>query len=180
MRYLPLRPGEWQRGRDRYNRGEGDWIENPHTKLPMYDKYHASVPFSLMWEANTYRSLRDIGWNNEFGLAGCQTLFDDLPEILTSYAEQQCAMVPGMKSLFGSEYKEWEMRKPQLYDKEFFDTNSGAWMIASYVGMNPEIETVSEMKHDNQHEGGWIRRAKNQAKEKNAVPVSQVRGRSPR
>jgi len=33
------------------------------------------------------------------------------------------------------EYQEWVELKPQHFDKEFFDTNSGNWMIASYEGL---------------------------------------------
>ena len=85
-------------------------------------------------------------------------------------------MVADVKQIPGSIFKHWVMRKPELYDKEFFDTNSGSWMIASYVGMNPEISIASEPEDD--HYEGWTQKLKKQKEEKATMQVSRLRGRS--
>ena len=86
-----------------------------------------------MWEPNAYRTLRNTAWLTEIRANGTQTIFDDLPEVLLPYAEQQCSMVPDERSRVRTDYDNWVLRKPQRFDKEFFDTNTGTWMIASYV-----------------------------------------------
>jgi hypothetical protein len=80
----------------------------------------------------------------EVGSNGCQTLFDDLSEIITPYAKQQCAMVPDMQSRVGIDYDHWVLRKPAIYNKEFFDTNAGSWMIASFGALFvPSVQHVT-------------------------------------
>jgi hypothetical protein len=131
-----------------------------------------------MWEANAYRTLRNTAWLTELGANGSQTLFDDLPEIILPYAEQQCSMVPDARSRIGTDYDNWVLRKPQRYDKEFFDTNSGSWMIASYVGLNPEFGVTIEEYNAEHLKGGvnWI----DKIREKNADKVPHLRGRTRR
>ena len=91
------------------------------------------------------------------GATGCQTLFDDLPEIILPYAKQQCSMVPSVRNLPGMEYQDWTELKPQQFDKEFFDTNTGTWMIASYVGLNPEFGITIETQEATPIIGGnWL------------------------
>jgi hypothetical protein len=177
MRTWKLEPGEWQRGRDRYRYGEGEWIEFPHTRQQLTEKYDGQVHSCLMWEPNAYRTLRNTAWLTEPKANGTQTLFDDLPEVLLPYAEQQCAMVPDERSRVRTDYDNWILRKPQRFDKEFFDTNSGGWMIASYVGLNPEFGiTVTVPEVDYQKGGNWLDRIK----EKNAGKMPQMRGRARR
>jgi hypothetical protein len=177
MRYWKLDVGEWQRGRDRFHGGEGEWIEFPYHKLPLMEKYAGQVHSCLKWEANAYRTLRNTAWITEPGANGCQTLFDDLHEIIVPYAEQQCAMVPDSRSRIGTDYDNWVLPKPRRADKEFFDTNSGSWMIASYVGLNPEFGiTVTVPEVDYQKGVNWIEKIKS----KYQSEVSPVRGRTRR
>jgi hypothetical protein len=138
MRDFVLKPREWQRGRDIQNFGDGDWIEYPFTKSAIFRRFNQGVTSCLLFEANTYRTMRDKAWKTRMGELGCQTLLDDSPHKLDQYVKQQCSMKPKAKNLPGSEYIEWEKRKEVAYDKEFFDTNVGCFMLASYVGMNPE------------------------------------------
>ena len=156
-----LKLGEYQRGNTgRWHDGEGDWIEFPKTKEPLTEKYGSAVHSCLMFEANTYRTMRDTAWKTAIGERGCQTIFDDLPEILQMYCEQQCSMVamPGT-NIPGSEYKQWVKRKPEIYDKEFFDTNSGSWMLASYCGLNPDYGvTIPEPAKPAKPKGSWLDR----------------------
>ena len=49
-------------------------------------------------------------------------------------------------------------------------------MIASYVGMNPEISIASEPEDD--HHEGWTQKLKKQKDEKAAMQVPRLRGRS--
>jgi hypothetical protein len=136
MRDFPLKTHEWQRGRDSSHSGEGDWIEYPETKRSIIERFDKLVTSCVLFEANTYRSIRNIAWKTQVGAVGCQTLFDDDTRILEPYAQQQCAMEPKSKMLLGSEYSEWAIPKRVLYDKEFFDTNTGSFMLASYCGLN--------------------------------------------
>jgi len=173
----PLSHNEWQRGRDRFKGGDGDWIEYPYSRLELIEKYAGQVHSCLLWEANPYRTLRNIAWMTEKGANGCQTLFDDLPEILVAYARQQCAMVANMKRLPGYEYDEWVLRKPAIYDKEFFDTNSGSWMIASYVGLNPEFGITVEVPEVEHQKGvNWL----DKIKSKHQDEMPKMRGRTRR
>ena len=150
MRYYDLKTNEWQRGRDRFRGGDGDWIEYPHSRFELIEKYAGLVHSCILWEANPYRTLRNTAWMTEAGANGCQTLFDDLPDILTAYAEGQCAWIAITRAIPGYEYDNWIAPKPIRYDKEFFDTNSGSWMIASYVGLNPEFGIKIEVpEHHN-------------------------------
>jgi|GEM_PF-2139022 len=177
MRNFPLDIGEWQRGRDRFRSGDGDWIEYPRSRRALIEKYAGQVHSCLLWEANPYRTLRNTAWLTTVGTNGSQTLFDDLPEALIPYAEQQCAMVSSTKWLIGLEYDAWELRKPAIYDKEFFDTNSGSWMIASYVGLNPEFGITVEVPEAVHQKGvNWLEKIK--TKDESKVP--NVRGRSRR
>ena len=174
---MKLDVNEWQRGRDRFRGGEGEWIEHPVSKLPLAEKYAGQVHSCLMWEANAYRTMRNTAWLTEKGANGCQTLFDDLSEVLTPYARQQCAMVPDIKNISGSEYDNWVLRKPAIYDKEFFDTNTGNWMIASYVGLNPEFGVSVDEPVAEQLKGvNWL----DKIKTKNEGKVPELRGRSRR
>ena len=177
MRYYDLKTGEYQRGRERFRGGDGDWIEFPFSRLDLIEKYAGQVHSCLLWEANPYRTMRNIGWMTEPGANGCQTLFDDMPEVLDAYARQQCAMVSSIKRLPGIEYDDWVLRKPAIYDKEFFDTNSGSWMIASYVGLNPEFG-VTVLVQEVEHQKGvnWL----DKIKTKNEDKVQELWGRSRR
>jgi hypothetical protein len=84
-------------------------------------------------------------------------------------------MVPDVKNLPGSEYDHWVLRKPAIYDKEFFDTNSGCWMLASYVGLNPEFGvTVDVPAVESQKGVNWI----DKIKQKDADKMPNVRGRA--
>ena len=86
-------------------------------------------------------------------------------------------MVATLRKLPGMEYQEWVELKPQRFDKEFFDTNSGSWMIASYVGLNPEFGVTIEGQEAVSFKGGnWL----DKVKEKNESKMSQVRGRTRR
>ena len=109
-------------------------------------------------------------------------MFDDLPEILLPYAGQQCSMVSSTKRLIGLTYEEWVDRKPQQYDTEFFDTNTGSWMIASYVGLNPEFGvTVDVPEVDHQKGVNWLEKIKaKQEGSSTANKVPRMRGRSRR
>jgi hypothetical protein len=177
MRYYDLETGEWQRGRDRFRGGDGDWIEYPRSRLELIEKYAGQVHSCLLWEANPYRTLRNAAWLIAIGENGGQTLFDDLPEILLPYAEQQCSMVSSTKRLPGMEYDDWVLRKPAIYDKEFFDTNTGSWMIASYVGLNPEFGITVEVPAAEHQKGvNWIEKIK----EKHTSQMPNLRGRSRR
>ena len=76
-----------------------------------------------------------------------------------------------------TEYDDWVLRKPAIYDKEFFDTNSGSWMIASYVGLNPEFGITVEVPEVAHQKGvNWL----DKIKTKNENKVPNVRGRSRR
>jgi len=131
----------------------------------------------LLWEANPYRTLRNVAWLTERGANGCLTLFDDLPEIVIAYAEQQCSMVSSTKRLPSMEYDDWVLKKPQTADKEFFDTNTGSWMIASYVGLNPRFGITVEVPEVYHREGvNWLEKIT----KKNEDKVPQVRGRARR
>jgi hypothetical protein len=160
MRDCDLEPNEWQRGNTgKWRPGDGDWVEYPASKGPMCEKYGSAVHSCLMFEANTYRTMRDTAWKTAVSERGTQTLFDDLPEILLMYCEHQCAMVPQNANLRGSEYKKWIPRKPAIYEEEFFDTNTGSWMLASYAGLNPDYGvTLAEPAKLPKPKGSWIDR----------------------
>jgi hypothetical protein len=177
MRYYTLDTNEWQRGRDRFRGGDGDWIEHPRSRLSLIEKYTGQVHSCLLWEANPYRTMRNIAWLTSIGANGCQTIFDDLPNVLDPYARQQCSMVSSQKRLPGIEYDDWVLRKPAIYDKEFFDTNTGSWMIASYVGLNPEFGITVEVPEVAYQKGvNWIEKIKEKATDK----MPPMRGRSRR
>jgi hypothetical protein len=85
-------------------------------------------------------------------------------------------MVPDMKSRIGTDYDNWVIPKPQRADKEFFDTNSGCWMIASYVGLNPEFGITIEVPEEHQKGVNWLDKIKSQT----ADEVPYMRGRTRR
>jgi len=184
----PNEPGEWQRGRDRFHSGDGDWIERPVSRRALIEKYAEHVHSCLLWEPNPYRTMRNTAWLAPTGANGSQTIFDDLPEILLPYAGQQCSMVSSTKRLIGLTYEEWVDRKPQQYDTEFFDTNTGCWMIASYVGLNPEFGITVEVPEVHHREGvNWLDKIRGKKDGTNATDsantankMPQMRGRSRR
>ena len=74
--------------------------------------------------------MRNIAWLAGAEANGTQTIFGDVDEVILPYVRQQCSMAATLRKLPGMEYQEWVELKPQRFDKEFFDTNSGSWMIA--------------------------------------------------
>jgi hypothetical protein len=176
MRDFDLKPNEWQRGRNEQDHGDGDWIEYPSTKKSIINEFKGIVHSCLIFEANTYRTMRDIAWKTSIGEYGCQTLFDDAPHILDQYSKQQCSCSPKVKNLPGSEYLEWEKnKKTAVYDKEFFDTNMGCFLIASYVGLNPNYGETNFMPTKViAPRMSWIERMRQNSKESNQ-PQNSVR-----
>ena len=140
MRYYDLKEGEWRRGA--LGAGDCDWIENYAKKQSYLSETRGLVPACLVYDANTYKTERNSAWLCRTGRPGAHTIFDDTIENLTMYAEHQCAEeIRRRRKMNGLEVNLWEMKKPHFSDNEFFDTNTGCRVLASYVGIEIQSKT---------------------------------------
>ncbi len=138
MRYWPLKPGEYRRGRDQA--GSCDWIENPQRSRGIRQRF-PNVYASLLFDANTAKSRRNSAWLTPADRPGAETLFQwHDADYLRMFAEQQCAEEYRETYKSNLLYQVWTDKKPHLYDNEFLDTDTGCWALANYVGC--EIEAV--------------------------------------
>ena len=140
FRYLPLRDGEWRRGAGM--KGECDWIENPETKQITLAQNTRAVKVCLKFDANTYKTLRDVAWMMSPDKIGSHTLFNDKPEWLQMYANHQCAEEYVMRRIGEYDYRAYHMKKPHFSDNDFFDCDTGCVMLASYVGIESKAMVV--------------------------------------
>jgi hypothetical protein len=142
--------------------------------LELENKYRNLVNTCLMFESNTYRTMRDTAWKTHNEEISSQTLFSDLHKILLPYCEQQCSNVPRDKNLPGSDYLEWEKDKMTSYDEEFFDTNTGCFAMASYCGLNPDLGVEIVPPTPPKTYETWISKLKRQETETKPLTVSSL------
>lgn len=147
VRYYELKPGEWRRGGARVA-STCDWIENPASHRAELDRYKATIPAALMYDANTYKTRRDEAWRAPIDRPGATSVFDgEDPDFLGMFAEHQCAEeITKERRLDGRDYYVWEMKKPRTSDNEFLDTDAGARAIAHYCGVEPALGKAKEKK----------------------------------
>lgn len=132
MRYWPLKPGEYRRGRDQA--GACDWIENPTRNRGIMKRY-PNVYASLIFDANSAKTRRNNAWLTPVDRPGAETVFEHHdPDMAKAYAEQQCS--EEYKETYKSNllYQVWSMKRPKFADNEFLDTDAGCWALANYVG----------------------------------------------
>lgn len=144
VRYWPLKPGEYRRGRDQ--NGSCDWIENPQRSRGIRQRYPA-VYASLLYDANTAKSRRNTAWLTPADRPGAETLFDwHDGDYLKMFAEQQTA--EEYKESYKSNllYQNWQMKKPKQFDNEFLDTDAGTWALANYVGCEIDAQPVTQRR----------------------------------
>jgi hypothetical protein len=153
MRYYSLEPGEWtrgkamvspdQKGRRRVGIGEGDWIENADQMQRYLSDTPGIVSACLLWEANTYRTMRQNRLLMDKKHDGTHTIFDDVPENLIMFSEQNCSE-NGVNTRYkdGQRYTQWK-HDTKKGDNEFFDTGAGCFALASYIGLNEAGATIN-------------------------------------
>lgn len=140
MRYWPLKPGEYRRGRDMA--GACDWIENPQRTAGIRKRF-PNVYASLIFDSNTAKTRRNNAWLTPADRPGAETIFEHHDaDFLKAFAEQQCA--EDFKETYKSNllYQVWSMKRPRFADNEFLDTDAGCWALANYIGC--EIEATPQ------------------------------------
>lgn len=156
LRYLDLNPGEYRRGR--IETGICDWIENPIRSRGLLPRY-ANIYASLLYDANTFKTVRDSAWKTPLEKIGTASLADGIEkETETMYAEHQCSeeYTETAKGLLI--YKKWKMKRPRTSDNEFLDTDAGTWALANYAGIEYDIIPKSKPKAPrlSREEALWI------------------------
>ena len=132
VRYYELAPTEWRRKFGAAS--QCDWIENPKRSDALRRSY-PNVYASLLYDANTAKTRRNVAWETRAGRDGAASVFSGAEdETLTMFAQHQCSETFRSTTKSGVEYRVWDFRKPKLWDNEFLDTDAGCRALAEYVG----------------------------------------------
>lgn len=144
MRYYDLKIGEWRRQR---KTGAGyDWIENPDARRNVKRAF-ANVYACLNYDANTAKTRRDSAWKLPVDREGSATIFDgrDEEEAFADFCRHQTAEEFTATRKSGLEYRRWRMKKPQISDNEYLDTDAACRALAEYVGCEvPGAESLRQ------------------------------------
>lgn len=139
---LDLKKREYRRG-GKYENGICDWIENPKRTFGLRRRF-ANVDAALLYDANTYKTGRNLAWMIPIERDGSATHFvpsdENEQKEIKMFSEHQCSEEYTESRKSNLRYLRWKMKKPRFSDNEFLDTDTGCWALASYCGIEKDSE----------------------------------------